>query len=299
MAMIRTVCIFLSMWITTFAHGQPAPVGEASPDPYALTLVFNPTGKNPIPAYSNLAGKTKVDCTISGAKTGVIVVFGQSIGANSTNDSYVVANAKAVQDFSNLDGNCYLATYPSIGASFLGSGGPIYGNYLLRLGDLWINGSNFTRVIFANASMGSSAVADWASGVLARNITATFKRLSDAKLIPTAVIWQQGENDCQTGMTQSNYSANLAKVISNIRVYYPTGPIFINQESWIGGTACPAITAAQSNAVDHASGIWAGANLDSITATGRQTDNTHLNATGAASAASALQTAMHASGAPF
>ncbi|MEI9924746.1 MAG: sialate O-acetylesterase [Bradyrhizobium sp.] len=274
-------------------------MGEASSDPYALTSVFNPTGTNPIPAYSNRVGKTKVDCTITEAKTGVVVVFGQSIGANNTNDSYVVTNTNGVQDFSNLDGGCYLAAYPSIGPSFVGNGGPTYGSYMLRLGDLWINGSNFTRVIFANASIGSSAVADWATGVLGRNITAAFKRLSDAKLTPTAVIWQQGENDCQAATLQSTYSANLAKVISNIRLHYPTGPIFINQESWIDGTACLAITTAQSNAVNHASGIWAGADLDSITSTGRQADNTHLNAAGAASAANWLQTAMHAYGAPF
>jgi hypothetical protein len=298
--MIRMFGLFLALICISAAHGQITPVisGSSTPDPYTLTATYFQAANNPITVYGNRVGKTQVDCTVSGTTTGVIVVFGQSLAANYTNDSYAVTNTNLIQDFSNLDGGCYLAKYPSIGTTYL-SGNGTFGSYLLRLGDAWVTAGNFTRVIFANAAIGGSLVSDWATGALAQNITATFRRLQAAKLTVTAVVWEQGENDCSAGTSQANYASSLATVISNIRTFFPAGPIFINQESWVNGTACSAITTAQANAVNHASGIWAGANIDSITATGRQADNTHLNSTGAASAASALQTAMHAFGAPF
>lgn len=105
--------------------------------------------------------------------------------------------------------------------------------------------------------------------------------------------------DCVAGVSQAGYAANLATVIASIRAVYPSGPIFINHETWDAGTPCPStVGAAQDAAVNHAANIWAGGNWDTINNTGRY-DNTRLNASGAASATSLLQTAMHAYGVPF
>ena len=85
---------------------------------------------------------------------------------------------------------------------------------------------------------------------------------------PTAVLWQQGENDTGNATSQASYSASLASVITTMRAAGYAGPVFIAQSSWIGGAVSANVVAAQA-AVNHGANVWAGPNTDAFNATFR------------------------------
>jgi len=87
-------------------------------------------------------------------------------------------------------------------------------------------------------------------------------------------------------------------MISNAQAAGFSGRVFVNQESWIRGSTSLSVTAAQAAVVNNRT-VFAGANVDSLNATYRNSDNTHFNDAGAAQAASLMYTAMRASGSPF
>lgn len=281
----------LACLATLPAHAQSKHF-NTSPDPYVFTNFIFGAGSFPngsiIPGWTNVSSKTQVDCTPPASGGIVVEIIGQSLGANWANDNYVVSNTGNVLDFNIYNSGCYQTAYPEAGVT-----GVLSASIFARLADNWINAATFQRVVLANAAVGGSGAADWATGALNGIPQIMFKRLQAAHLTLGAVVYEQGEADCIEGTSQSAYSASLATTIANIRQYF-TGPIFINQETYDSGTTCPStIAAAQIAAVNHSANVWAGANWDVFGSSDRY-DNTHPNATGAAAMAAAEQTAMHA-----
>ncbi len=80
--------------------------------------------------------------------------------------------------------------------------------------------------------------------------------------------------------------------------YLPAVRWFPAKETWLAGSVSAAIQNAQVSLVDGLT-VFAGPDMDSMNATFRVADNTHLNDAGAAQAALLSYNAMHASGAPF
>ena len=87
-------------------------------------------------------------------------------------------------------------------------------------------------------------------------------------------------------------------MFSLVNAAIPNVRWFVARETWISGTVSATIATAQLSLVNNTQ-IFSAGNMDTIDATGRQSDNTHLTATGQANAASLTYNAMHASGAPF
>lgn len=239
---------------------------------------------------TNTGSYTSASCALGGGTNKVVVVFGQSLFANSANDAYVVANPTKVLNFNIFDGNCYQAKYALLGAG--GSGG----SPLARMGDNFINNDSVSKAILVPAMVDATWVGLWSSSTtipyLYNNIAVVSRRMAANSVVPTEIVWEQGETDCGLGTSQGSYAASLATVLTAIRSVWPTTPIILNSaETFQSNTTCASIAAAQAAAITGT--IFAGANTDTLGA-GDRYDGTHFNGTGSAAAAALLETAVMA-----
>src|SRR4051794_37689701 len=106
--------------------------GGSIDDPFVISQIVAGVGLVDN-GYAKLTAKTLVDPRlVSGENTAVIIVLGQSNGANHVNALYTPTNVK-VENFGVLNGGLYRAADPLLGCS--GSNG----NWLGRLGDKLID----------------------------------------------------------------------------------------------------------------------------------------------------------------
>lgn len=227
--------------------------------------------------------------TIKGA-----LFIGDSVIANSCPTAYTVTQAKN-HNLNVLNGGLYVSADPLLGAGN-GTAAPFIASPATRLGDLLITGAYCARAIIANNGAGGAMVQDWAvGGALNKNIGAAIKRFSAVGLPLNAVIWHAGPNDNSQGTSQASYTASLASVISTIQSF-TAATILIGVCSKASGVANAGIVAAQTAAVNHASGVWAGVNSDAYVAGNFQADGSHLSDTGSAALATDYITQLHAAG---
>jgi lysophospholipase L1-like esterase len=285
----------------------------ASPDKYDLTAsdthnangngAYSPNGV--YPGFKNTNGRTLVDATlIGGQKTLVIIVAGQSNCCSVSPTPYVATNALS-HGLNIYDGGVYKMQDPLLGSSHTPTAGnpPLCGSWVSRLGDKLIAGGVASRVIMVPAAMAGSWIGDHDPAVTPMNnyqrIQVALRRCATLGYTPDAIIWHQGENDSGSGTPQATYQAILGRIIAQSRTDGYAGPWFIDTVSWNNGTPSAAIQAAQAAVVNHAAGIWAGANADSLDNSFRQPDMGHFSDVGMDAVASLAVTALHAYGAPF
>lgn len=265
--------------------------GNAPEDPYHLREVTDIIGAW---GFSFPQERIRENAAIvAGQATAVIVVSGQSVSANYAANLYTPTHT-SVHNFNIYDGGVYQAKDPLLGCTGTS------GNWLGYLGDKLIVAGTFERVILVPISVGGTECARWAAGGDCNHrIVVVCKRLAAAGITPSAWLWSQGEVDVFLETTTASYQASLQSVIDTIRAQGVDCPVFVNQETWRIGVTSDAIRAAQAAVVDHANGIWLGADFDTLDATYRQSDNIHFNDTGCDAAATLVQTAFAAYGAPF
>lgn len=277
-------------------------------DPFYLGEFFGSGGPwNSNTGFSDTSSKTLRNQTLNTAiRNLVLVIAGQSLREAQTPTAYVPTNASAIDNFNVYDGAVYAWADPPLGSGYQNGGiaGGGVGHLGARIADKFISGSIFDRVIVVPVAIGSSSVAQWASGgALQNRLPATMARLKARGFVAqtnvtVAIEWGQGETDNINGTTQSAYATSLSSVISNVRSAGFSGRFFVAQESWASGAASSAVAAAQAAAVNGTT-VFASGNIDTLNATNRLADNIHLNDTGAAAAATLIFNAMVASGAPF
>lgn len=284
----------------TIASAQ-APAGDAPvTDPFYLAPVPAAIGS----VNTNTKGLSQRSLAIDPAiRTLVLITMGQSLMANANANTptavYVPAHASAVDNFNIYDG----AAYPFSNRPALGCNGD-NSNVAPRIADLLIENAKFDRVIVVPIALGSTTVADWATGNYAGRFPVTMRRLAARGITPAtprvtfAAVWGQGELDTGMGTTEAAYQAGLDTVIRMIFASGFSGRLFVNIETYNAGTVSPEIQAAQRSAVN-GNTVFQGANWDALGSGDRIADNTHPNDIGAPRFAAALYEAMHASGAPF
>ena len=241
----------------------------------------------------DLTGKVEVSCSITN-KTGVIVVVGQSLSVNQVPTPYTPVNA-SVDQLNIYDGKCYKAVDPLLGINV--SGGKVSdhrGTWMSRLADNLVSNGKFDRVIIVPMAVGGTSVSQWASNstapFLKNNINVVARRMAQAQLPCTAIMWGQGESDTSAGTSQSSYTASLSAVTAEFNRALPGCPILVARESYYYGVSSSAVLAAQTAAVDGIK-VFAGENVDLIPPAGRY-DNTHLNEAGAAQRAVLAEDAL-------
>src|SRR5262245_49420674 len=158
-----------------------------------------------------------------------------------------------VINFSLYDGKCYFAHDPLLGATNFG------GNVATRLASKLVNSGAYQAVIVAPIAVDGTSVKDWAvGGFLNRRI----KRLHDAGLEPTQVLWHQGEADERT--PPDKYRAAFFSIFSTIRRNGVFAPIYVAQTSICGGGPHESIRQIQRGLVDPSKHILAGPDTDQL-----------------------------------
>lgn len=271
--------------------------------PAVDSFILKEDRPNGLYGVTDTYGLTRRSTAINPAlDTLVLVVAGQSLVSNATPTLFTPVNSSVVDQMNIYDGGIYNISGKMLGCSSNATLGP--GNVCARIADLFITNAIFDRVILVPIAIGSTYVADWATGTFSDRIACAMRRLSSRGItaattgVTMAMLWAQGEQDNVGATSQANYTSRLNTVISNAQAAGMSGRIFVNSESWSAGATASAVTSAQA-AVVNGTTVFAGANWDSLDATNRQADNTHFNDTGAASAATLVYNAMHATGSPF
>lgn len=268
----------------------------SAPDPY----IFTDSGAGQ-QAFRDTNGKAMVASTF-GAGTIFLLVVGQSNVCNVGPTTYVVTNTGKVLTFNLCDGATYTAVGPMLACSTQFAGGIPFGrNFAPVLADLLINAGKATKVGIACIGVGSTFVAGWQSLNPSTRIQAIYNRLTARSIVPSAILWGQGESDTGAGTTQTDYQNSLTAVIASFRTvgFSSSIPFFVAQQTWFGGATSAGIRAAQAAVVNHGSGIWAGPDSDTLNAGNRQAGNTDFNDAGVDAYAALWQTALGLYGAPF
>jgi hypothetical protein len=233
--------------------------------------------------YENLDGgnfsandttdRVDVNCknSIHHKNAAIILTLGQSNAANTVNRR--VALNFNILNFDLFNGKCYVAQEPLIGPTNYG------GNFVTRLASKLVDRGAFQVVILAPIAVGGTKVQDWAvGGFLNRRLVVMIKRLHDAGLQPTHVLWHQGEANIEDD--PRDYIKYFMSVFATIRRNGVYAPIFVAQATICGGKDYEFLRSAQHEVVDRSKGILAGPNTDEIGLEKRY-DTCHFSADGA------------------
>jgi hypothetical protein len=266
-------------------------IGLTPPDPFIFDNSFDASfGRVP---YLQTSGLTIRSQAINPAQnTLALLGAGQSNYTSNEPTLYLPTNSAAIDTFNQYDGACYSINGPLVGISYSPTQGP--GNMLVKIADKLVSAGKYDRVIIVPVAVGSSGVADWATGSLVDRIPCTMRRLASRGFIPGtpgltfAITWGQGETDCQNGTTQAAYTTALNSVIATSFASGFVGKFFVNIQTLDVGNVSAAVQAAQAAVVNNTT-VFAGGNLDTLTGTtNRQADLTHFNDVGGAAAATLI-----------
>lgn len=272
------------------------PSSGASFDPFLITSEHaNQTG------YRDTKGRTSRSAAINPAeRTLVLINAGQSNSINITPSPMTLTNASVIDNMNVYDGGIY---DPGTGR-LLGTQDAGYGAIVAEVADLLITNNRFDRVIIVPVGISGTPISVWDNGgVLVDRIPLAVRRLASRGIVPGmtgvtfALLWMQGEADKSGGTPQATYEASWANVKANAIAAGFSGRMFVCTETYSLSTTSATIQAAQAAVRDGVT-VFDGGNLDSLDDTNRQ-DTTHFNDAGALAAATLIEAAMHASGAPF
>lgn len=255
-------------------------------------------------SYKTTAGLTVRSPVINPSlKTLVLIITGQSLTCNTVPTYYAPTNTSVIDNANIYDGALYSIGGPLLGNTFVPTLSPLaFGNLSARLADKLV--PTFDRIILMPIAIGSTAVADWATGDLANRFQVAMARLASRGIVPGmagvtfATVFSLGAQDQANGTSQAAWTASFNIFKANILATGFNGRIFVTQESWNATSTYAPVRAAQAAAVDNITVFSAGDMDTLIDATNRQA-NAHFTDVGADNASTLIFNAMHASGAPF
>lgn len=160
---------------------------------------------------SSLERREAVECQdFLTAPSTVILVLGQSNAANRGQGRYT--SHGPVFNFNIFDAKCYRAMDPMLGAT--GNDGSPWG----RLGDKLVSEDIFEKVLFIPIAVGGTSVTDCApGGPVHQRLICTLQRLSSAGLVPTHILWHQGESHAAEETTMTDYKTKFMGIAKTIR----------------------------------------------------------------------------------
>ena len=229
-------------------------------------------GQNPLPCPANAA---------------VVVLFGQSLAANSGAFIHAAADHAPAQTTTYVfhDGHCYPLGDPMPGAT--GKGGSV-GPPLARLAS---TGLDRPVVVIAGAVSGSS-ILQWtpADSPFARPLLDRLAQARHAGLAPSVYIWMQGEADTGSNMTATRYAGELRALHSR----FPPAPWIVTANSicTFRPVRSPMLDRARASFAAITPDVHLDVDMDSLGPPYRQADRCHLNAAGQQEAARSLAAAV-------
>lgn len=259
-------------------------IGTSAPDPHRFA-------EYSITVNTSTAGKTVSDPRlVSGDRTAVFVIAGQSNATNVAPDQYTPTNLAKIDNLSIYDGGTYQGKDPLIGCRNSG------GNLFTRMADKLITDDIYDRVVLIPIAISATKVSEWAADPsLYDRLSVAASRANAVGLTVTAYLWQQGESETTLGTSQAAYAADLATAIGRPRANGWDAPWILAKSTYINGATSSAVRAALAAAVN-GTDIFAGPDTDTLagTAVNRQVDDTHFTTAGAIAAAALWVTAIEA-----
>jgi hypothetical protein len=213
-------------------------------------------GDSKIQGPSDTTDKVAVDCisAIHHKRTAIILILGQSNAANTVSQKFNPTSD--IINFSLYHGKCYLAKDPLIGPTDYG------GNFATLLASKLVDRHVYQTVILAPIAVAGATAKEWAmSGPLNRRLVVEIKRLRDAGLQPTQVLWHQGESDANDPGDYTNAFMSIFTTTRRNGVY---APVYVAQASRCGNAGSPELREVQRALVDPDKEILAGPNTDEI-----------------------------------
>jgi hypothetical protein len=185
-----------------------------------------------------------------------------------------------------VEGRCYRARDPLPGAT--GTGGSIW-PWFAADASSW---SPERKLIFALLAVESTEIAAWTEpGPLQDHLNTVIASLLHARLVPDAVLWQQGEADAQLGTTAEDYEQRFVTLRESIRQAGISAPLFVARSTKCRGDGRGIVHRAQARISRTQVGVRAGADTDSLN-TGLRIDNCHFNSDGLRAAAALWRSAL-------
>ena len=213
-------------------------------------------------------------CGPVSAGTAIIVVHGQSNAANFGSARHT--SREAVDNFDPVSGKCYAAADPLLGADGLG------GSFATHLGDILIQAGRYDRVIFVPIARGGASLA-FLNDEGAELITNAIAKLKAAGLVPTHILFQQGERDAVMTTSAEQYAALLHQLVKRFRSAGFDAPFHVSRSAkcdFARPKNGAAVRAGQLAAIDTALNIRPGPDTDTIGNEGRVSDGCHMNEIG-------------------
>lgn len=249
------------------AAGQPAPVARF--DKFGRVLAF--------------PGKVETACPTQTPRTAVIVVFAGSNGGNWTGQRVASNSGHA---FNYLDGKCYAAGSPLLGAD------NTMGEYWTLLADQLVQRGLYDNVILSVTSVGGSMASDWAPGGKLSGLMSDVAKDVLSAYRPTRIIWDMGEDDHLPGNDPVKFTSDYEKIVAAMRSSGLTAPIYLTLATKCMPDDYPwspdnPIAKAERALPARINGLTIGVDRDALIKTLDRRDDCHLGATGAAKMAQA------------
>ncbi|ARS28676.1 sialate O-acetylesterase [Sphingomonas sp. KC8] len=230
------------------------------------------------------AGHSALPCPANAA---VVVLFGQSLAANSGAFVYPAAGRGGglTSTYIFHGGHCYPLGDPMPGAT--GKGGSV-GPPLALLASTALD----RPVVMIAGAVSGSSILQWtpADSPFARALLDRLAQARRAGLAPSVYIWMQGEADTGSNMTATRYADELRALHSR----FPPAPWIVTANSicTYRPVRSPMLDRARASFAAITPDVHLDVDMDSLGMSYRQADRCHLNAAGQQEAARRLATAV-------
>ena len=222
---------------------------------------------------------TRVPCeAIAQAKPLVLLVLGQSNAANQGEAGPVAPPPVTVITDA---GDCLRSTDPLPGAT--GNGASIWS----RLPAALANAGMTRPLVLGVLAVDATAMREWTnpSSPLPVLLDTTVRRMTEAGLPPTLVLWQQGEADALRGTSATEYGHGLLALADRLRAAGVSAPWLLAQSTVCRAPPSPELRAEITRLVASDRRFLPGPDIDSLNAPGDRTDGCHFSAAGLQAAA--------------
>ena len=192
-------------------------------------------------------------------RTAVFLTLGQSQTANAGETRF--APTGNVFNLNPFDGKLYRARDPLLGCN------EDRGNFASRMGQLLVEKGRWDNVVLLPIGVCGTAIAEWVpDGHLHHRIVAAVGCLRGMRLMPTAVLWGQGEADAVPGANGERYRVSLLRIVGALRALGVEAPVHVAVSTFCNTTSDgnAAIRAAQRAIVRPVDGIFAGPDTDRL-----------------------------------
>jgi Carbohydrate esterase, sialic acid-specific acetylesterase len=199
---------------------------------------------------------------VTGPDTAVILALGQSNIANECDPRAHISAGENVYNLNFLDGRIYEAKDPLLGTTECRS------NILTRLGMRLIRQGRYDKVLLVPIAYGGSFIHWWAPrGFMAPRLKRTIEVLKYLKLVPTHILFQQGEGEANANPTEATslaWQRNFCAMVKTLRSHGLEAPIYVANCTLCCHGPSELIRRAQQSVVSAEQGIFAGPDLDTI-----------------------------------